>query len=260
MDSNTYDNFHTYEIDWKPDSITWSIDGQVGRVLKKSDTYNATTKGYDFPQTPSRVQLSLWPGGLATNDKGTIDWSGGVIDWNSDEIKKAGYYYVTFKEVKIECYDPPKTVKKQGSGLKSYIYDDAAGLEENVEMTDKDTVLKSFLGTGTNMTVEPSKTTTATGSDAASTDVETVPGLTGAGTGANGQRGDGSGSGSDSGTGSGGSGGSGSGGSGSGGSGNSTGFSQGGGNTSNQGVAVGQKVVKGSMLAVIVAVIGVIVL
>jgi hypothetical protein len=252
---NTYDNFHTYEVDWKPDSITWSIDGQVGRVLKKSDTFNATTKNYDFPQTPSRVQLSLWPGGLQTNDKGTIDWAGGVIDWNSDEVKRAGYYYVTFKEVKIECYAPPSGARKEGSGSKSYIYDNPAGLEGNVVMTDRNTILKSFLGTGTNMDLEPSKVSTKEGSTAtnspgaSSTDVETIPGLSGAGTGANGQRGQGTGS---DGSGSGGSG------SGDGGSSNSggSGFSQGnsGSTNPNPNEAPRQRVLKGSMLAVIVAV------
>ncbi|CUS09912.1 unnamed protein product [Tuber aestivum] len=260
LDKDTYKEFVTYEVDWKPDSITWSVDGQVGRVLKKSDTWNETAKGYDYPSTPSRVQLSLWPGGLPTNAKGTIDWAGGEIDWKAADSKDVGYYYVTFKEVKIDCYDPPSGAKRQGSGSKSYIYDDRAGFESNVVMTDKGTVLKSFLGTGTNMTVEPAKTTSkgssATGnSSPSSSDVETIPGLTGAGTGVNGQRGEGS----DSGSGDSGSGGSSSGSGGSG-SGGGSGFSQGGTQSSNQSEATGQKVVKGSMLAVVVAVVAVIVL
>lgn len=148
-------------------------------MLKRSDTYNATTKQYDYPQTPSRVQLSLWPGGLATNDEGTIKWAGGVIDWvNHPDIKDPGYYYATIKDVEIQCYDPPADAKKEGS--KSYYYNDLAGLEDNVVIGNKGTVLKSFLGSGTNMTaVLP-----ATKSGAAELDgIETVPGLSGAGTG-----------------------------------------------------------------------------
>lgn len=70
--SDTYNNFHTYEIDWTPDQISWLVDGQVGRTKKRADTWNATTNQWDFPQTPARVQLSIWPGGLATNAAGTI--------------------------------------------------------------------------------------------------------------------------------------------------------------------------------------------
>lgn len=189
MQSDTYSNYHTYEVDWTPDTVTWSIDGQVGRVLKKSDTWNKTCNCYNYPQTPARVQLSLWPGGLSTNAPGTIAWAGGEIDWNSQDIKDNGYYYVTFKEVKIECYNPPSGAKKEGSGSKSYIYNNAAGLESNVVMTDEKTILKSFLGTGTNMDADiPKSSSSAPGSSGSPSEIATIPGLTGAGTGANGQR------------------------------------------------------------------------
>jgi hypothetical protein len=32
----------------------------VHRTLKKADTYNETSKQYEFPQTPARLQMSLW--------------------------------------------------------------------------------------------------------------------------------------------------------------------------------------------------------
>lgn len=189
MQSDTYSNYHTYEIDWTPDTVTWSIDGQVGRVLKKSNTWNETCKCYNYPQTPARVQISLWPGGLSTNAAGTIAWAGGEIDWNSQDIKDNGYYYVTFKEVKIQCYDPPSGANKEGSGSKSYIYNSAAGLESNVVMTDENTVLKSFLGSGTNMDVGVPSPTGSNSPSGSSSEIATIPGLTGAGTGANGLRG-----------------------------------------------------------------------
>ena len=105
------------------------------------------------------------------------------------------------------------------------------------------------------MTIEPAKTSSkgssATGGSSPSSDVETIPGLTGGGTGANGQRG------SDSGSGSSGGSSSGSGGSS---SGSGGGFSQGNTQPSNPSEATGQKVIKGSMLAVVIAVVAVIVL
>jgi beta-glucanase (GH16 family) len=147
--SNTFENFHTYEIDWTPDSITWSIDGQASRVLKHDDTYNATTKNYDFPQTPSFLQISIWPGGLASNPEGTRNWAGGYVNWDAEDIKDPGYFYVTLKDVKIECYDPPSNVKK--SGDKSYKYTDLKGLSSNVEISGDDTVLGSFDAVGFDM-------------------------------------------------------------------------------------------------------------
>ena len=183
----------------------------MGRTKKRDETYNDTSKRYEYPSTPARVQLSLWPGGIETNGKGTIDWAGGLIDWNSEDMQTNRYYYAALKDVNMECFDPPSDIKKSGS--KSYIYTDDVGTIESVELTDKPTILKSLLGTGTNMTADyasaassassSSKAASATAADSSSssssstsaaaepsgTEVATIPGLTGAGPGTNGQRG-----------------------------------------------------------------------
>lgn len=178
---STYDEYHTYSIDWTPDAITWYVDGNAIRTKTKKETWNEETKSYDYPQTPARVQLSLWPGGLPTNGEGTIEWAGGVIDWEHPDVKEAGYYYATVKELKIECYDPPAGAKIEGS--KTYIYGDDSGLEDSVIISDKDHILKSFLGSGTDMDKEPSKpTATTSGATKQTDDVETIPGNTGGGT------------------------------------------------------------------------------
>jgi hypothetical protein len=191
LQDDVHVNEHTYEIDWQPDSITWSINGNVVRTLNRSDTWNDTSNMYNYPQTPARVQLSLWPGGLPTNGKGTIEWAGGLVDWNSPYMATAGntkYYYATFSEVDIECYNPPDGANIQGS--KSYIYTDAAGTNNTVEITNDNTVLRSLLGTGTNMSANyPSAASSASGS-AQTSNLATIPGLSGAGPGTNGQRGD----------------------------------------------------------------------
>lgn len=44
----------------------------------------------EYPSTPSRVQISIWPAGISSSAQGTIDWAGGMIDWQSDEIKQNG--------------------------------------------------------------------------------------------------------------------------------------------------------------------------
>ncbi|KAL9124369.1 MAG: hypothetical protein Q9217_006294 [Psora testacea] len=203
-DSDTFSAYHTYEIDWKPDQLTWSIDGNVERTLKKSDTFNKTDNQYHYPQTPSRVQLSLWPAGISKNGKGTVEWAGGLIDWNGQDVKTNGYYYSMFKEVNIQCYDPPSKANK--TGKTSYVYTGRTGVEQDIAITNNPTVLKSLLGTGTDMEkdypkAKPSGTKSA-GKSAATSEVATIPGLTGAGPGTDGSRG-GSGSSSGSGSGSG---------------------------------------------------------
>ena len=175
--SNTFDNYHTYKIDWTPDSITWSVDGLVGRTKNRKDTWNATSNQWSFPQTPARVQLSLWPGGLSTNGQGTIDWAGGLISFDVPESKP--YYYAAFKSITINCYNassPPGTNTET-----SYTYNSYAGTNDTVVDGNGGTVLKSFLGTGTDMNAEDS-TATGTGASASST-VGTIPGLEGVGVG-----------------------------------------------------------------------------
>ncbi|KAG8156410.1 hypothetical protein KVR01_013751 [Diaporthe batatas] len=188
--SDTYQNFHDYEIQWTPDQVVWLVDGKVGRTLKKSDTWNATTNQFDFPQTPARVQLSIWPGGNATNSEYTIEWAGGEIDWNSDDIQNYGYDFATFSDVTIECYNAtsaPGTNKGKG-----YYYNNAAGTNDTVVDGDKPTVLASLMGTGTDMEAGASS---ASASSSPPSGANTVPGGTsGSGVG-NVVGGDGSGSG-----------------------------------------------------------------
>jgi beta-glucanase (GH16 family) len=171
IDGNSYDEFHEYEIQWTPDEIRWLVDGKLGRTKKRSETWNETSNQWAFPQTPARVQLSLWPGGLETNAKGTIDWAGGAIDWNSDEIQNYGYYFATFKEVTVECYktdSPPGTNK----GV-SYYYNDISATNNTVVDSDKPTVIKSFLATGLDMDKGDA---TTSGSASTSSGVNSIPG------------------------------------------------------------------------------------
>lgn len=123
------------------------------------------------------MQLSLWPGGASSNAQGTIDWAGGAIDWNSDDIKQYGYDFVTVKSVDIECYDG-KTAPGTNNAV-SYYYTDAAGTNNTVVNGKNDTVLASFIATGTDMDAGESS---ASASGASST-AATIPGQTTSGNG-----------------------------------------------------------------------------
>lgn len=166
--SDTFQNWHYYEIDWKEDILTWSIDGNVVRTLKKSDTYNSTSDTYMYPQTPSRVQFSLWPGGGAGNAAGTIEWAGGKIDWDSEDIKKTGYYYAYVKNVSVETYDLPDFAKKNASNktddYHAFLYSSTKANEKDVFLTKKKTWLGSGDATGFDPDNEEKVETTTSGS------------------------------------------------------------------------------------------------
>lgn len=115
------------------------------RTVQRKDTWNSTSGRFDYPQTPSRIMLSLWPAGLPSNEKGTIEWAGGEIDWNSPYMQN-GYYYAMVKSVSVECYKPPSGAK--GNGGKSYIYTDRAATNNTIELSDKSLILGSLYATG----------------------------------------------------------------------------------------------------------------
>merc|ERR1712098_757626 len=115
-----------------------------------------------YPQTPARVQLSLWPGGLPTNGKGTIDWAGGLVDFdNNVDIKTNGYYYATFESVTMGCYNAT-SAPGTNNGV-SYTYNGYAGTNDTVVDGKEPTVLGSFQANGENMDLgKPSGTASAT--------------------------------------------------------------------------------------------------
>ncbi|KAK0284301.1 putative glycosidase CRH2 [Friedmanniomyces endolithicus] len=178
--SNTVQNTHTYTIDWQPDSLTWSIDGIPLRTLNRNDTWNSNTQNYHYPQSPSRIQLSLWPAGLQSNGAGTVAWAGGLVDWNSQYMLN-GYYYALVSEVKVQCYNPPSGFSNN-HGSKAYYYDNSYGTNDTVATGNNSTELASFFATGDNPSVNPNAA--ASGTAAApknSATPETVPGVSGGG-------------------------------------------------------------------------------
>ena len=170
--SNTAEGTHEYCIDWQEDQLTWSVDGKVGRTQKRSDSWNATAGRFDYPQTPSRVMLSLWPAGLPTNGKGTIEWAGGEIDWNSKYMTN-GMYGALVTEVTVDCYDPPSGIKSTGS--KSYRYTSENPTNNTVEMTNDLVILQSLMDTGDNPG-SPSSSAASKSTPKPTKEVNMVPG------------------------------------------------------------------------------------
>lgn len=179
--SNTVSTQHTYTFNWTPDTLTWAIDGTVGRTLNRNETWNSTDNTYHFPQSPARIELSLWPAGLAKNGQGTVDWAGGLVDWNSPYMSN-GYYYAMFSDVNVQCYDPPSGYINEGD--QSYMYTSVAGTNNTVAITNNNTILSSFYASGDNPTDNPDASASASASGSAATSAATqatIPGVSGGG-------------------------------------------------------------------------------
>lgn len=74
---NNQGEFITYTIDWTSSQITWSVNGQVVRVLTP-----ATADTNQYPQTPMQVKFGSWSGGDSSNAPGTISWARGPTDYS----------------------------------------------------------------------------------------------------------------------------------------------------------------------------------
>lgn len=102
--SDTFSNYHDYTIDWQPKKLTFSIDGKPVRTINQADTVDKSGVSR-YPNTPSRIQFSIWPAGIAASAPGTVQWGGGMINWQDPDYLAAGHFYVLLKSVIVKCGD-----------------------------------------------------------------------------------------------------------------------------------------------------------
>ncbi|QBM86383.1 Beta-glucanase, GH16 family [Metschnikowia aff. pulcherrima] len=156
--TNTFENWHYYEMDWQEDQIRWFVDGKIVRTLERASTWSDKSKKFEFPSTPSRIQFSIWPAQAALG--GLTDWAGGSIDWESDDIKNVGYYYAYVKNVSVQAYALPSLIDQRMtniSGDHAFLYESADGNEDNVYLTKAKTWLGSSDASGLNPDNEDKK-------------------------------------------------------------------------------------------------------
>lgn len=75
------------------------------------------------------MQVSIWPGGLPSSAEGTVEWAGGLIQWNEPEYVENGYYWNTLKSVSVQCWEEGN----QTSGTTGWAY--AGNNSENVPVS-----------------------------------------------------------------------------------------------------------------------------
>ncbi|KAG1776778.1 glycoside hydrolase family 16 protein [Suillus placidus] len=138
--TDTYSNWHDFTVDWQPDSLTFSVDGNVTRTITAVQTTNNTTGVVQFPNTPSRIQLSIWPAGISTEPQGTVQWAGGMINWNDPDYVSAGHFYALFQSVSVQCNDPATP----SASDTSYVYSTNSSLDTpSIAFSNASTMINS---------------------------------------------------------------------------------------------------------------------
>ncbi|KAL4970323.1 glycoside hydrolase family 16 protein [Aspergillus stella-maris] len=152
-------SFHTYTIEWTPQTVSWAINGDVRRTLTRAEAQG----GSRFPQTPARLRIGIWAGGDPTNGEGTIEWAGGETDYS------AAPFTMYIKSVHIENTYPGN----------EYSYSDNSGDWQsiNVDNSKPDTSASSSSSTSSDSTTT-TKSTASSSSSSTSTDSETTTSTT----------------------------------------------------------------------------------
>ncbi|KAG0378152.1 hypothetical protein BGX24_004618 [Mortierella sp. AD032] len=104
LKKSTTENDHVYKIEWTPEKIEWSVNGQVLRTLRSKDLAqikktSPSGQQLEIPSQPMQIQLTIWDAG---HDNGTTAWAGGVTDYGENEERE----YVTRVDwIDIACFD-----------------------------------------------------------------------------------------------------------------------------------------------------------
>ena len=89
----------------------------------------------------------MWPAGIEGTSQGTVQWAGGMINWNDPDYVAAGHFYTLIKSVNITCNDPATP----SSNVTSYVYaPNTTALTPGIEFSNKTTINGAAGGQFTN--------------------------------------------------------------------------------------------------------------
>ncbi|CZT08605.1 related to cell wall protein YGR189c [Rhynchosporium agropyri] len=108
------ETFHNYTINWTADKLEWMIDSQIVRTL----LFAEANGGHNYPQTPCTVRHGIWAGGDPSNQKGVIEWAGGITDFSS------GPFTMTVKSTTVTDYSV---------GAREYEWTDKTGSFQSIK-------------------------------------------------------------------------------------------------------------------------------
>jgi Glycosyl hydrolases family 16 len=91
--ANNQNQFITYTVEWTATQVTWSVGGNIVRVLTP-----ATADTNQYPQTPMQVKFGAWSGGDSSNAPGTIAWARGPTNYAN------GPFTMTVQSIAVTDY------------------------------------------------------------------------------------------------------------------------------------------------------------
>jgi beta-glucanase (GH16 family) len=105
------ENDLVYKIEWTPEKIEWSVDGQVLRTLRSKDLpQSKNNNNLQIPSQPMQIQLTIWDAG---HSAGTKAWAGGVTDYGENDERE---YVALVDWIDIACYDNKEAKRTQWPG------------------------------------------------------------------------------------------------------------------------------------------------
>ncbi|KIM99579.1 glycoside hydrolase family 16 protein [Oidiodendron maius Zn] len=125
VNSDISDNFHNYTTHWTSDQLQWWIDGNLVRTLQYGDALG----GRNYPQTPMTVRMGIWAGGDSSEDPYTIEWAGGLTNYNDGPFT---------------MYVQSATVTDFSNG-KQYAYGDHSGSWQSIQTIAGNSTIKDTL-------------------------------------------------------------------------------------------------------------------
>ncbi|MCJ1309359.1 hypothetical protein MMC25_003018 [Agyrium rufum] len=128
------ENFHNYTTRWTSESIEWFVDGALVRTLNASEANH----GKNFPQTPMNVRVGIWAGGDEANNNGTIEWAGGLTDYDK------GPYTMYVSSVRVTDF----------STGAEYKYGDKTGSWESIQITNGTSQAATALASSSKGTIQ----------------------------------------------------------------------------------------------------------
>ncbi|RSH80821.1 hypothetical protein EHS25_006990 [Saitozyma podzolica] len=131
VSSATSSNFHTYTEDRLATRDTNVADRWERRA-------NALQEPDPLIEWHAVIQISIWPAGLNTSAQGTINWAGGLIDWQDSDYLSNGFFWNTLQSVTVTCADETNVT----SGTTGWVYTGiGAGNVPVVVLTNASTLL-----------------------------------------------------------------------------------------------------------------------
>ncbi|KAJ2005304.1 putative glycosidase CRH2 [Coemansia thaxteri] len=149
--------FVEYRIVWLPNSLTWYANGLAVRTVNRKDTWAEGEQKFHYPDQPARLSFSIWDAFNSINPGLTQAWAGTLNPYTAGT-----QFTMSVKSVTVSCYS---------NATKPVSHDTNATLTTPglAQSTASPSTLSSSSNNLSNFGLEPSSTSSTSGSKASTT-------------------------------------------------------------------------------------------